>query len=261
MQLISATANVSPILRVSLCSFALSTWILTACLPVALCQSASQFSPSDNPSYSAKATYTDLGKAAKSPDGKMKVYVRLPGGTSKYHPASVIVQTQHGKLIEKIQFGLDTEVLWSPDSQAFTMTGSVEGANGRYETSVFYVREDHLEQVELTRLIAQVFGHPVKCGWPEFPNIVAVKWLNPSQQILVAAQILHHSNCDSFGTFKAYAVDLTRLSIIETFDQLETKRRFAKDLGSELLQANDNCIRDPRSCYVPSNHPELKSSK
>ena len=252
-----ATTNISPILRVSLWSFALSTWMLAGVLPAALCQSASKSAPTDNPSYSAKATYTDLGKAAKSPDGKMKAYVRPRGGASKYHPASVIVHTQHGKLVEKIQFGLDTEILWSPDSQSFAVTGSVEGANGRYEASVFYVRDDHLEQVELTSLITHVFRHPVKCGWPELPNVVAVKWLNPSQEILVAAQIIHHSNCDSFGTFKAYSIDLAQLHVVEAFDQMETKRRFAKDLGQELLQANDNCIHHPRSCYVPSNHPEL----
>jgi hypothetical protein len=70
----------------------------------------------------------------------------------------------------------------------------------------------------------------------------------------VAAEIMHHSNCDSFGTFKAYVVDLSGPRIVSTYDQLETKRLYRRDLGEELLQAKDNCIRDPKSCWVGANH-------
>lgn len=252
------TSNNSPILQVLWWASTVAAWTLLTSSPIALCQYAPGTLPDDVPFYSARATVTDRGNAAISPDGKTKVHIELQGDTSEYHPALVIVRTQHGKLVDKIQFGLDTEVVWSQDSQAFTVTGSIEGANGLYETTVFYVRESHLEKLNLTPLIKQAFGHPVKCGWPEPPNVAAIRWLIPSQQLLVAAEIIHHSNCDSFGTFTAYVVDLSGPRIAKIYNQLDTKRLFGGDLGRELRQADDKCIHNPRACYVPSNHPEMK---
>jgi hypothetical protein len=150
---------------------------------------------------------------------------------------------------------LNAEVLWSPDSKAFAVSGSGEGANGLYWVDVFVLKPDRLAVVPLTRVIQRAFGHPVKCGWPEDPNVVAVTWIEPSVKILVAAEIIHHSNCDSFGTFKAYEVDVTTGTITRTLNQLEAKRLYGKDLGEELSSAPDNCIRDPKSCYVGANHP------
>ncbi|MGH9742272.1 MAG: hypothetical protein ACRD51_07960 [Candidatus Acidiferrum sp.] len=103
-----------------------------------------------------------MRKAAVSPNGKIKVHIERPNGFGKYNPASVVIQTQHAKLVANIQFGLDTEDLWSPDSKVFTVTGSVEGANGRYETAVSNVGDSRLDKVEFTPLITRAFGHPVK---------------------------------------------------------------------------------------------------
>jgi hypothetical protein len=223
------------------------------------CQSAVAAANGDAPSYSAKATYTESGRAAISPDGKAKVQIKRDA--DNVNAAEVVAEGQQGTLSVKIGFGLDTEVLWSPDSRAFTVSGSEEGANGLYETSVFYFLHGRLKQVELTPLITQAFGHPVKCGWPEPPNVAAVRWIVPSKKLLVTAEIIHHSNCDSFGTFRAYAVDLNGPQIVKEYDQLKTKRLFGGDLGPELLQADDNCIRNPPACFVPFNHPELQSAQ
>lgn len=235
--------------------FAVTVWVLLSHIPIATCQYAPQTSDVHGHFYSARAIYTDLGQDANSPDGNTKVQTRQQAGDSQFHPAYIIAQTPHGKLVARIQFGLNTEVLWSPDSKAFTVTGSLQGANGLYETAVFLLRDNRVEKVELTPLITRAFGHPVKCGWPEAPNVAAIKWLIPSRLLLVAAEIIHHSNCDSFGTFKAYAVDITAPRIIKVYDQLETKKQFGSDLGPELLQADDKCIRNPPSCFVPFNHP------
>jgi hypothetical protein len=160
-------------------------------------------------------------------------------------------------LTVKIFFGLNTEVLWSPDSQAFAVSGSSEGANGQYWTEVFLVRSGRLDPLPLAEIVRNAFGHPVKCGWPEFPNIAAVTWIKASERILVSAEIIHHSNCDSFGTFKAYEIDIPSKKITKTYDQILAKRLFGDQLGEELSSAPDNCIRDPKSCYVGANHPSL----
>lgn len=157
-------------------------------------------------------------------------------------------------LAAKIFFGLNTELLWSPDSQAFTVSGSSEGANGQYWAEVFLLRSDRLDPLPLAQIVRNAFGHPVKCGWPEFPNIAAVTWIKPSERILVSAEIIHHSNCDSFGTFKAYEIDIPKKEITKSYDQIQAKKLFGSQLGEELSNAPDNCIRHPKSCYVETNH-------
>ena len=166
------------------------------------------------------------------------------------------METENGRFTKKITFGLNAEVLWSPDSKAFSITGSCCGANGNYETDVFFVRKARLDRVRITPLAIRSFGHPVKCGWPEFPNVAAIKWIVASRELLVAAEIMHHSNCDSFGTFRAYLVDLAGPRLSKSYDQLEAKRLYMDDLGMELLQSDDKCIHDPKSCWVTANHME-----
>jgi len=236
------------------CVFALGALLSFA--PVCLGQSVRKPDPIDIPSYSTKATTIYDNKSATSPDGKKKVSIRRlqVRAEDTMQPAELVVRSEKTRLSATTRFGLDAEVLWSPDSLAFSLTGSREGANGQYGTDVFYIRGGGLVKIELNSLLETTFGHPVKCAWPEVPNVGAILWLVPSEKLLVAAEIVHHSVCDSFGTFRAYAVDLTGPRIVATYDQLEAKRLYRRDLGGELLQADDSCIRDPKSCWVMGNH-------
>ena len=226
----------------------------------AFCQSDKEPSKEDVPFFSKNAatiySWPGRRKTAPSPDGKKKVGIKLLDNDNvEDFPAIVTVDTERGQLTTTIRFGLNTEVLWSPDSMAFTLTGSCCGGNGQYQTDVFMVKDNQLVRVSLTVVAERAFGHPVKCGWPEPPNVAAIRWLIPSKRLLVASEIMHHSNCDSFGTFKAYSIDLSERRIVDQYAQLEAKRRFGTDLGEELLQADDNCIREPKSCRVNFNRP------
>lgn len=226
-------------------------------VPVVLCQIPKQPYREDVPSYSANAItiydWKDRVKTATSPDGKKKVSIELLGDIDEDFLAKVKVDIEQGQLSATIRFGLDTEVLWSPDSMAFALTGSCCGADGQYATDVFYVLKKRLVKLKLTALVERAFGHPVRCTWTESPNVVALRWLIPSKKLLVAAEIMGHSNCDSFGTFKAYVVDLSVPRVVKVLNQLEAKRLYHDDLGEELLQSPDNCIRDPKSCALSRN--------
>jgi hypothetical protein len=68
-----------------------------------------------------------------------------------------------------------------------------------------------------------------------------------------------HSNCDSYFTFKAYEVDISTQKILRTYNQLQAKKLFKEDLGEWLSKAPDECIRNPKACWVPANHPEATS--
>jgi hypothetical protein len=225
-----------------------------ASISIAICQSSGQPVRMDIPLFSANATTVYARKAVTSPNGKTLVSIGAPDFDTDDHPANVTIHTERGESNTTVRFGLDTEILWSPDSEAFTLTGSCCGANGQYETDVFFMTGKRLKIVKLTLLIERAFGHPVGCSWPEPPNVAAIKWLVPSKKLLVAAEIIHHSNCDSYGTFRAYVVDLAGPLVIKSYNQIKAKKLYGDDLGEELLQADDNCIRNPKSCVVGSNH-------
>lgn len=230
-------------------------FLFTFCLAVCSGLSAQE---NDTLLFSSLATDVSNGKPAKSPDGKKVVNAKENDNTDDF-PLDISITTGTGKLTARINFGLNAQVLWSPDSTAFAITGSSQGANGLYETEVFYIRDAQLVRIPLTKVVQQEFGHPVKCGWPEAPNIGAVTWLTKKGRLVLAAQIISHSNCDSFGTFKAYVVDTLTPRILRGYDQIEAKKKFASALGPLLRDADDSCIRNPKSCYVSTNHPELKS--
>lgn len=171
------------------------------------------------------------------------------------------VSGEIGSLKVDLGQGVGSELLWSPDSKAFFVTTSDEGLNGSYRLVVAGVFEGKLQSRDLAPLIHKAFGHPVKCGWPEVPNVGGITWLGPENNILISAEIVSHSNCDSFGTFKAYLVNPSTMEVIRSFTQLEAKQQFANVLGTELKKAPDECIRDPKACYVSSNHPSRHASQ
>jgi len=204
--------------------------------------------------YSAKATTIYKGQSATSPNGKRSVSIGAVSFDTDDHPAKVTVHTEQGEWSTTIRFGLDAEILWSPDSGSFAITGSNGGANGQYEADVVFVYAGHIKVVKLTLLIERAFGHPVDCWTPEVPNVGATRWLVPSKKLLVAAEIAHHSNCDSFGTFRAYVVDLSGPLVVRSINQIRTRKLYGEDLGEELAQADDDCIRNPKWCVVGSYH-------
>lgn len=149
--------------------------------------------------------------------------------------------------------GVASELLWSPDPGVFSVTTSDGGANGPFRALVVTKARSQPRVVDLTPIIASAFGHPVRCGWPEAPNVGAIRWMG-SKRLVVAAEIVAHSNCDSFGTFNAYVVDWPTRRIVAHYGQIEAKRRFGNVLGTELRGAPDSCITRPRSCWVATNH-------
>jgi hypothetical protein len=228
--------------------------IVPAIVILLICVSSAT-AKAEEPLFAVHASVSN--QTALSPNGKSRVSFRLLDDNADDFPTEVSVHTGKITLTSRIEFGLNAEVLWNADSSAFAVTGSSEGANGQYHTDVFIVRSNQLVRVRLTHLIEMAFGHPVRYGWPEVPNVAAIKWLG-SSRVLVAAEIIAHSNCDSFGTFKGFVVDVHGPRVLRKYDQLTVKRLYGPDLGVELRNANDSCIRNPESCFVSTNHPARK---
>lgn len=60
------------------------------------------------------------------------------------------------------------------------------------------------------------------------------------------------------GIFWAYEINLPDGEIAKKYSQLEAKKTFWESLGEEHRNAEDECIRDPKSCWVPQLHEKSR---
>lgn len=205
--------------------------------------------------FGSRAVSVGFGGSSVSPDGSVRASVaEIDDDTVDGFPAVLRVQIGTRAMERKFTFGLNAQVLWHPERRQFAVTGSEGGAVGQFQTAVVTIDDGGLGWYDPTVLVERAFGHPVKCAWPEAPNVGAIAWLS-ERRLLVAAEIMPHSNCDSMGTFAAYELDVVARRLGRRHGQLEVKRRWPDALGAELRNAPDECIRHPRACFVPFNHP------
>jgi hypothetical protein len=185
--------------------------------------------------YSA---YASSGAQVKSPDGKGLLSVRTlydsrdPDGYIFYR---VRVGQQH---FSARLSGFRTEVLWAPDSKAFSVNQTEGGGGIGQRAYIFNLTDDGLRKIDVSATVEKAFGAPVECEVPVPPNTAILKWLD-SNRILVVAEIVPVSICKCSGTFQTYEVSLPDLGIVHVYSQAETRRRFADALGCELRSAND----------------------
>ncbi len=204
-------------------------------------------------SFSKDAVLT-LGKdRVTAPNGQTSVVL---GSVLKRGESHLLLTFNLGEKSSRFDVGrgIDAELLWSADSKALAVTTSNGSSNGVFNLFIFQIYGATVKKIDVTLAVRKVFGHPVACAYPEPPNVAAIAWVQSSAQLMVAAQILNHSVCDSFGTFKLYELNVSDLTVDKTYDQLEAKRLFGPKLGVFLQHARDVCVTDPKACEVPSNH-------
>ena len=212
--------------------------------------------------YSRHSFYvpgTDSGHS-RSPDGHfLATIVRVPAANGGELTSIRIANRSH-KILATVAIGrgLNTEMLWSPDSKALAVTASDGNVAGPYLLSVVGMEKDKVTVAILSPLVYAAYGRPYACPAPENPNVAAVHWLSDSKRLLVAAQVIPHSVCDNFATFKTFEIDLASQKIVSSFDQLESKKKFGGALGGLLKHAPDECFLNPHSCELAQNKEERK---
>ena len=136
----------------------------------------------------AQEIYDSLqsGAAIPSPDGRSTV---RPRGEYADH-IELVVEGSIGNAIIPLGPGVGSELLWRDDGRAFAVTTSDQGLNGAYRTIVVERRASGLKMADVTRAIYDAFGQPVRCDWPEAPNVAALAWDASDGSLIVAAQII-----------------------------------------------------------------------
>ena len=212
---------------------------------------------SDN-SFSKEALKAVGKDQVIAPDGHTRVVL---GAVPKRGESHLVLSFNSGEKSSRFDVGrgIDAELLWSSDSKALAVTTSNGSSNGVFSLFIFQVEGATVKKIDATLAVRKAFGHPVICAYPEPPNVAAIAWVESSTRLLVAAEILNHSVCDSFGTFKLYELSISDLTVDKTYGQLEAKRLFGPKLGVFLQHARDVCVTDPKACEVPSNHKPAKA--
>jgi hypothetical protein len=168
---------------------------------------------------------------------------------------TVYLESEGGRFCTDIGEMVNSEVLWSPDSQAFAVTFSDGGSVGTYHTRIYIIEKEGARVEDPTGKVEKRFSsHKLVCFTPEAPNIGAICWMGSSSRLLLAAEIPPHSNCDNFGTFEAFEVSLPSGRILRTYGQVHARRLFGRNLGSELENSDDGCFLKPKSCRIPALH-------
>jgi hypothetical protein len=184
-----------------------------------------------------------------SPDGAKQVVVGTNMNSVPGEPGQVSVRIRGKEYRTEIGGWVNSELGWAPDSKAFFVTYSDGGNVGTYHVRVFSLDESGPHENEP---IAD--GRKLmipKCFDPEYPNVGAIKWVGDSSHLLIAVEVPPHSSCASMGTFRAFEIRLPEGTVLRSYNQLEAKKVFARELGVELTGADDSCIRQPNSCTPP----------
>ncbi len=196
-------------------------------------------------------SYPDGTVVAPSPDRKKSVTAVF---ARKTESVALTVSNGQARFVSSIEGGVGSEISWSPDSRAFFVTWSSEGLSGGFHTRVYYVRTSGLKRVDLDLAVNRAFGHLPICDTSPV-NVAAVAWLEGSRRLLFTVEVPAHSICYSYGTFKACEVSMPDGTVNKRYDQVGAKKRFSSDLGPRLMDARDQCITDPKSCWAHENHP------
>jgi len=147
----------------------------------------------------------------------------------------------------KIGALVNAEAAWSPDSKAFFLTYSDGGNVGTYHVKVVYITESGIHVIEPVPNGSTLFRP--RCFDPEIPNVGAIGWVGQgSDRLAIAVEVPGHTSCASMGTFKAFVIQLPGGTVISRYGQIEAKKAFAREIGSELRDAEDSCIEKPQSC-------------
>jgi hypothetical protein len=191
-----------------------------------------------------------------APDGLRFVTAELVNDSEEGEIQRVRV-TVGGKSFPLKTKGRGAEILWSPGSRYLAVTYTYCCSGFSPYLHLYEVSESGVRDLEAQGVLKQGFGGTIRCDSGTSPQqwalTAAVKWLD-SSHLLAAVQIPQVSVCDSMGVFELREVSLPNLSITKTYGQVEAKKLFGNDLGGGLMNAKDECVRTPKSCWIAAHH-------
>lgn len=191
-----------------------------------------------------------------APDGLKFVTAELLGDSEEGEIQRIrITAGEHRFTLETKAQG--AEILWSPDSRYLAVTYTYCCSGFSPYLHLYEVSDSGVRDLEVAHALKKGFGSNIRCDGGMSPEqwglTAAVKWLD-SSHLLAAVQVPQVSVCDSMGVFELREIDVPSLSITKTYGQLQAKKLFGDDLGGNLRNAKDECVRNPKSCWIAAQH-------
>jgi len=129
------------------------------------------------------------------------------------------------------------------------VTLSDSGAADQYHGRIDRIGEKRITATE-----------PVPDGWKLLkfncltslpPNVGAIRWGKDSSSNLLAVEVPQVSDGERLGPFRVFEIEAATRKVGKETRQVEAKREFAKLLGEELENADDDCVRWPKTGEPP----------
>jgi hypothetical protein len=199
--------------------------------------------------WSANAAYLWPGPTAIKdlPEGGRNLAVVSPNGQLMIEVKNselAVVRTTDGSKINKKEIGVESlaEILWAPDSTAFVITSSDGGYVGTWSVSLHRIRENDIAISDPGTLALSDFKRyfsrkPMKSDSDcpnEYPNVVAVGWVDGSHKLLLAVEMPCHSGCEYMCNWLGYIVNADQGNIQKRLNALETQSTWKSLVGPRL---------------------------
>jgi hypothetical protein len=169
-----------------------------------------------------------------SPDGKYSVVVGVKSE-----------EDSHGWLMvrrgEKLLASYDTWnlsggifVKWAPDSGAFYFMWSDGGALGGYHVRAFRLKDAAVIEVPLTRFAETDFEQRYPCP-SRGHNVVSIKWIQGSMQMLLGLQVYPTSDCGmNMGRYRGYVVETDSGIVKAQYSEVSLKKLWPTDCPTDI---------------------------
>jgi hypothetical protein len=140
---------------------------------------------------------------------------------------------------ERIDVLQAAEVLWAPDSRAFTVTASDGSAAGGWDIGVFVLEHDRCNYYTVTDEALERFRRRHGCGEEEPLNVGAVKWIKDAKQLLVVVESPPAGACRDRGAYRGYVVDVPSGRVSAEHDRGGLQQRWGESLGPRFSRTDE----------------------
>jgi len=126
------------------------------------------------------------------------------------------------------------EILWARDSSAFAITQSDGGWVGTWSVRVYRLRSTGLSESDPGRRALADFKRLFPRCPDEYPNVVAVDWLDGSSRLRLVLEVPCHSSCTDMCRVAGYVVDVVGGAVIERLPEAAVLRGWKAVTGSRF---------------------------
>jgi hypothetical protein len=165
----------------------------------------------------------EKGVSVTSPDNRYRVTLSVRSEDDDFGQLRVYAGDDMRGSYELHDLSGGIFIKWSPDSRAFYLMWSNGGAIGGYEVRAFRITGGQVTETVITKKAEDEFERKHPCP-DRGHNVYAVRWLNGSEELLLAMQVYPTSDCGKeLGLYGGYLVGATDGTILRRYSERQLK--------------------------------------